>query len=222
MRTVECYLDDTNTMNIGEHTVSEALRAAGTAHLWSERGNTVVDTVVIHSMNAGLVNKNNPFERASVVGLFVRYGVSSHYCVERDGMVLALVPEEWKAWHCGGSIMPPPDLRTSVNAFSIGIELLATEQSGFTEPQYASCLRLCRELELRNRAIRTYVGHEHIAREEAVHRGLRSEIKTDPGVYFPWERFRNDLQEGSTVGSSDSTSGVRRLFPCGNIPRPFF
>jgi N-acetyl-anhydromuramyl-L-alanine amidase AmpD len=48
--------------------------------------------------------------------------VSSHYTVDRDGMIVLHVPEQCRAWHAGVSRMD--DGRTAVNDFSIGIELV--------------------------------------------------------------------------------------------------
>jgi AmpD protein len=127
--------------------------------------------------------------------LFVRFGVSSHYLVDRDGVVRQLVPERKKAWHCGGSIMPAPDSRQGVNDFSIGIELVATEDSGYTDAQYESCALLCRDIEGRHGRVH-YVGHQDIAGEKAVALGLRADVRRDPGPLFDWGRF-HALREGA-------------------------
>jgi N-acetyl-anhydromuramyl-L-alanine amidase AmpD len=79
--------------------------------------------------------------------------------------------------------MPPPDCRKSVNDFSIGIELVATEQSGFTKEQYLSLYGLCCQIEKRYQRHFTYVGHEDIAGVEAVNAGLRSIAKTDRDLF---------------------------------------
>lgn len=89
--------------------------------------------------------------------------------------------------------MPPPDNRTMVNSFSIGIELVATPDSGFTKEQYESCVMLCKDIEKRHVGKFVYVGHEHIAGEAAVQKGLRKDVKVDPGPNFDWERFRTSL-----------------------------
>jgi N-acetyl-anhydromuramyl-L-alanine amidase AmpD len=104
--------------------------------------------------------------------------------------VRQLAPEGKKAWHCGGSIMPSPDLRQGVNDFSIGIELAATENSGYTAEQYESCAMLCHEIEGRY-GIMKYVGHQDVAGPLAVSMGLRQEIKTDPGFLFDWDKFHD-------------------------------
>jgi N-acetyl-anhydromuramyl-L-alanine amidase AmpD len=89
--------------------------------------------------------------------------------------------------------MPAPDLRINVNEFSIGIELMATAQSGFTDLQYDSAVRLSLFLEQHFNVEFSYVGHDTIAGPEAVELGLRKELKVDPGSLFDWNLFRNNL-----------------------------
>jgi AmpD protein len=106
------------------------------------------------------------------------------------------VPEAMKAWHAGGSIMPSGDDRTGVNEFSIGIELAATATSGFTAKQHDALVRLCLDMEQRYFRTFVYVGHEDIAGARAVTRGLRKDIKVDPGALFDWSNFRMRLEQG--------------------------
>jgi N-acetyl-anhydromuramyl-L-alanine amidase AmpD len=184
-----CLLDTANQMPAGALSAGEQIRAAAKEHLWSERpAGTAIDTIVIHYMSASGIAPAAPFDRALLLAIFCSYSVSSHYCIERDGVILALVPEEYAAWHCGGSIMPEPDNRLKVNEFSIGIELVATSTSGFTTRQYNSLAGLCREIEARH-PIAHYVGHDDIAGERAVGMGLRKDIKHDPGEKFDWPLF---------------------------------
>ena len=84
---------------------------------WDERPvGTIIDTVVIHAtvldtMPEIVAHFSNPDNK-----------VSSHYTIDRDGTVTAHVPEHARAWHAGISRMN--DGRTAVNDFSIGIELV--------------------------------------------------------------------------------------------------
>jgi N-acetylmuramoyl-L-alanine amidase len=190
MKITPCLLDISNNTPTGDGRLSERIRGQNKEHLWDDRPPCAVDTIVIHSISAGNVEPRRPFSRTLILGIFSTYGVSSHYLVERTGHVLQLVPEDKKAWHAGGSIMPPPDKRTMANAFSIGIELVATPHSGFTEKQYSACARLCRDIERRHGRVFNYVGHEDIAGETAVRLGLRKDLKVDPGPLFDWNLFR--------------------------------
>jgi AmpD protein len=85
--------------------------------------------------------------------------------------------------------MPLPDLRTGVNDFSIGIELVATALSGFTDAQYASLGQLCNQLQRTQAHPFAFWGHEDVAGEKALAMGLRADIKLDPGPLFDWPRL---------------------------------
>ncbi|MCX7726687.1 MAG: N-acetylmuramoyl-L-alanine amidase [Chitinispirillaceae bacterium] len=162
--------------------------------LWSERTNKNVDVIVIHYMSAIEISKKHLYKIENIIKIFWNYSVSAHYIISRRGKIYRLVPEEFKAWHCGGSIMPEPDNRTGVNDFSIGIELMATESSGFTISQYNSLVKLCSSIEKRWGKKMTYVGHDQIAGERAVSLGLRNDIKSDPGPLFDWVKFFEKLE----------------------------
>ena len=118
-------------------------------------------------------------------------GVSAHYVVGRDGRVVQMVKEDAVAWHAGRSSMKPwlpdgdPGKEPNVNAFSVGIELVGTADSGFTDRQLASLYGLLETL------VTTYhippervVGHEDVAPGRTI----------DPSGYskqFPWEKTRS-------------------------------
>jgi N-acetylmuramoyl-L-alanine amidase len=194
MNITRCLLDISNNMPVEGIALASRIRGQGKEHLWDDRSPDPVDVIVIHYTSAVNVDQNRPFDLGLILRIFCDFGVSSHYLVERTGRILQLVPEDKKAWHAGGSIMPLPDGRTMVNSFSIGIELVATPDSGFTKRQYASCTRLCRDIERRHGTTFTYVVHEDIAGEAAVGLGLRNNIKSDPGPLFDWKLFRGMLR----------------------------
>ena len=195
MKVTVCLLDTENGLLAGDGTIGALVAASGKRHLWEERCGTVVDVIVVHYTSAAAVAPPAPFGRESVLKIFCDYGVSSHYLIGRKGGVCRLVPEEMKAWHAGGSIMPEPDNRQAVNEFSIGIELLATATSGFTPSQYSSLSQLCGDIERRYGRRFLYVGHDQIAGDRAVALGLRGEPKNDPGKLFDWKRFFSELEK---------------------------
>jgi N-acetyl-anhydromuramyl-L-alanine amidase AmpD len=199
MKIVKFLLDLSNHERVDGTTIASRVLGQRKERLWDERKADAINTVVIHSASAMGVNSRRPFDIRLIAVIFCDLGVSCHYIIDRKGTVFVLVPEDQKAWHCGGSIMPPPDNRQAVNAFSIGIELIATPGSGFTKKQYAALIRLCRDIERRRNRPMIYVGHEDIAGKRAVRRGLRVDIKTDPGPNFDWIRFRRDLHALRTV-----------------------
>lgn len=193
---MECkkwFLEEKNETAVGTVTIGQLIKKAGKKKLWSDRDSGVVDTVVIHYMSAVALQPEDPYNTETIIGIFCDYGVSSHFFIDRTGLCHQLVPEEKKAWHCGGSIMPPPDNRKNVNDFSLGIELLATDKSGFTQQQYTALSCLCRHLEASFGKKMTYVGHDQIAGQRAVDLGLRRDCKIDPGPLFDWNRFNEML-----------------------------
>jgi N-acetyl-anhydromuramyl-L-alanine amidase AmpD len=189
---INCLLDSQNTLQLPDgRTVALAICAQGKEHLWDSRESTVIDTVVLHYISA-LGRAENVYDLREILDVYCDFGVSCHYMVQRDGTLYRLVPEEFKAWHCGKSIMPEPDNRQSVNDFSVGIELIATPTSGFTPEQYSVVVNLCRTLGQRYGNL-AYVGHDGIAGARAVAMGLRKEPKGDPGEFFDWDYFYTEV-----------------------------
>jgi N-acetyl-anhydromuramyl-L-alanine amidase AmpD len=185
----DCLLDAHSTAPAGELTVGTRIAQQGHAHLWGSRTRGDIDTIVVHYTSAEACPDTDAFSREAILSLFCAYAVSSHYLIERDGNVLRLVPQQYTAWHAGGSIMPPPDNRRAVNGFSIGIELVATHTSGFTAHQYAALIALCTAIIEHYGRRFSFVGHEDVAGQRAVECGLRNDVKHDPGPGFEWRRL---------------------------------
>ncbi|WP_313314836.1 1,6-anhydro-N-acetylmuramyl-L-alanine amidase AmpD [Pulveribacter sp.] len=120
--------------------------------------------------------------------------VSSHFFIERTGVVWQFVDAERRAWHAGRSHYRGRD---NCNDDSVGIELEGLEGLRFEPAQYAALLRLCRAL-MQRFPIRFIAGHEHIAPQR----------KDDPGSGFEWHRMWRAL----------AGSGV--LLPPGTAARP--
>ncbi len=104
--------------------------------------------------------------------------VSSHYVVDEDGAVYALVEETGRAWHAGVSFWRGV---AGLNDRSIGIEIVNPGHEWgywpFPDVQMASVRDLCLSI-LARHAIpaRNVVGHSDIAPDR----------KQDPGELFPW------------------------------------
>lgn len=111
--------------------------------------------------------------------------VSAHYLVDRDGSVVALVPEDRRAWHAGAGEWGG---RGDVNSRSIGIELVNTGDEPFPEPQMAALLRLVEGIRMRwpDIAPERVLGHSDTAPGR----------KIDPGPRFDWRRL---AREGHAV-----------------------
>jgi len=107
--------------------------------------------------------------------------VSSHYVVEEDGRVFALVDEDKRAWHAGVSYWAG---ESDVNGRSVGIEIVNPGHEwgyrAFPEVQIEAVIALCREILARHPIPpHRVLGHSDVAPER----------KQDPGELFPWQRL---------------------------------
>jgi N-acetylmuramoyl-L-alanine amidase len=105
--------------------------------------------------------------------------VSAHYCLDEDGTVYSLVPEERRAWHAGKSYWRGT---RDVNSASIGIEIVNPGHEfgyrPFPDEQIAALIPLVARIKDRHGIGRgNVVGHSDIAPTR----------KEDPGELFPWE-----------------------------------
>ena len=110
-----------------------------------------------------------------------RSEVSAHYLIARDGEVLALVPEELRAWHAGVSNWGG---MADVNSRSIGIELdnpgHAAGYPPYPEPQMAALEALLAGI----------LGRWPIPTERVVgHACVAPGRKIDPGEKLDWRRL---------------------------------
>jgi N-acetylmuramoyl-L-alanine amidase len=103
--------------------------------------------------------------------------VSAHYLIAADGTVLALVPEEARAWHAGaGSWGGAGD----INSRSIGIELANDGLGPFAAAQVAALEALLAGVMARWRVPpERVIGHSDMAPDR----------KGDPGARFDWRRL---------------------------------
>ncbi len=104
--------------------------------------------------------------------------VSAHYVVDEDGKVLALVPEERRAWHAGVGGWRDID---DVNGQSIGIELVNPGHDWgyrpFPPAQIDALIELASGIVARHGLPPSAViGHSDVAPAR----------KIDPGELFPW------------------------------------
>lgn len=134
-----------------------------------------IDTIVIHTSYNPL--GGDVYGVDNLLAIFHDYGVSSHYLIDREGRVYQLVADKDMSYHAGISRMP--DGRTSVNQFSIGIELLNTPEDACTEAEYESLRKLIALLKIRY-PINNIVGHGQIAPQR----------RNDP-LNFDWTRLQN-------------------------------
>jgi N-acetylmuramoyl-L-alanine amidase len=108
--------------------------------------------------------------------------VSSHYTIDRDGMVYRHVGEELRARHAGVSYWAGV---RDVNSHSIGIEIVNPGHEfgyiPFAEAQIQALIELSRGILARHPAIAPsrVVGHSDVAPNR----------KEDPGELFPWSQL---------------------------------
>lgn len=158
--------------------------------------------VMIHFTSNVMANRENPYDIHDLRAIFVDYGVSIHYIIDREGIVRCYIPEDRVAWHAGkGEWAGDPAFTDRMNYHSIGIELAAIgSQSdmsiymsaaeyaaldssliGFTDAQYESLSQLVTDICSRHHIPMDrnhIIGHEEYASR-----------KQDPGELFDWSRI---------------------------------
>jgi len=112
--------------------------------------------------------------------------VASHFLIDRAGTITQFVSVNDRAWHAGKSQF---EGRDNCNDFSIGVELEGTETTAFADVQYSALVSLTQCLQMAFPMItpNRIVGHSDIAPGR----------KTDPGVGFDWEGYRQATIETS-------------------------
>jgi N-acetyl-anhydromuramyl-L-alanine amidase AmpD len=166
-----------------------------------------VDTIVLHFSSDLIAHPDHPFDVGKQIKIYERAKVSAHYLIDREGTIYRLVDDERTAWHAGRGSLPWDKSRTSMNASSIGIEMLAVGSKadmvplfmsakkydefagkhpawiGFTDAQYASLSWLIADIQSRHPKI-TRNNHHVIGHEDWAGR----ERRTDPGQTFDCKR----------------------------------
>lgn len=154
-------------------------------HCWSQKKITP-EAIVIHYISAINTAPADPYNPDEIIDILVEYGFSAHMLVGRDDDVgvirlVPMYPTPHKAYHAGRSDYAG---RKHWNNFSIGIELIGTATSGFTDYQYDTCAWLVQYyMEFYDIPWEMVVGHETIAPDR----------KVDPGIAtgnFDMERIK--------------------------------
>jgi N-acetyl-anhydromuramyl-L-alanine amidase AmpD len=125
---------------------------------FQKASNRKIDTIIIHSSYDAI--GNDPYSIDGIIAEYKQYGVGAHYLIGRDGTTYRLVADQNIAYHAGVSTMP--DGRTGVNAFSIGVEMVNTQDGKFTAAQYSALNRLIGDLK-KQYPIKYILGHSDIA-----------------------------------------------------------
>lgn len=117
--------------------------------------------------------------------------VSAHCLIGRQGELIQYVNFNHRAWHAGVSCFAG---REKCNDFSIGIELVGSNEKPFTELQYQTLAELTQQIRQHYPLItlERIVGHCHIAPTR----------KIDPGRYFDWEHYFSLLNKYSAPSTT--------------------
>ena len=138
--------------------------------------------------------------------------VSSHYVVDEDGAIFALVPEDRRAWHAGISSWRG---HKALNARSIGIEIVNPgHEWGYRDFPVLQMAAVC------DLSLNILARHKIPARNVIGHGDVAPDRKQDPGERFGWEDLaRNgvglwpdgvpDLGIGAPVRDAASLRDVR-------------
>ena len=104
--------------------------------------------------------------------------VSSHFVIDRTGKIYQFVSVYDRAWHAGVSSFKSQD---NCNDFSLGIELIGSDNTPFEDNQYDALNKLIETLCSSFPKIKkeNIVGHSEIAPGR----------KTDPGPFFDWSKI---------------------------------
>ena len=163
-----------------------------------------IDCVMIHFCSFVDHDVAKAYDLDAIIGHFKACGVSSHYMIDRDGLIIQLVEEEKRAFHAGKGCWPALGGRENcMNDYSIGIELMAIgtkeemaryidgaaydglpkEWIGYTDAQYKALSELLEGVISRHPAIQKdrvhIIGHDEYAPGR----------KVDPGCLFDWSRI---------------------------------
>jgi len=120
--------------------------------------NRNVEVIIVHSTYN--IQNDDKYNIDLVLKQFKLYKVSSHYIIDREGIVYRLVDEKNIAFHAGKSRLP--DGRMGVNQLSIGIELINSHTDSPTELQIQTLMKLVTEIKNRYK-IKYVLRHSDIA-----------------------------------------------------------
>ena len=134
------------------------------------------DNVESFFLNNLDISKNESFKEISDLK------VSSHLYIKRSGQIIQFVPFDKRAWHAGKSIYKGKE---NCNDFSIGIEMEGCDDDIYEEEQYKSLIQITKAL------IEEY---DLISKKRiAGHSDIAPERKTDPGKYFEWNKYLDNV-----------------------------
>lgn len=183
-----------------------------------------VEGIIVHYFSAINAEPSNPFDMEVCRNLFLdlnrakferehylkgindgpdREYASAHVLIGRNGEEWSLVPLSKQAFHAGHSIL---NTRKHCNNFTIGVELVGTSNSGFTDIQYEKLAAFCKlMMQEHGFGIDMIAGHDQV-RWAAIQAGLTNKEKKDPsgkadgsGSNFDWQKLRGLINDSRTA-----------------------
>lgn len=136
----------------------------------------------IHFVKAFFQNKLNPHDH-DYFKTIIDLQVSAHLFIERNGAVTQFVNFNDRAWHAGQSSFLG---RANCNDYTIGIELEGDDYSPFTDMQYDVLSKII---------VAIYQAYPATHRHLMGHSDIAPHRKSDPGMFFQWERLRKMIQQ---------------------------
>lgn len=183
-------------------------------YCYSGRKIDKVDGLVIHHFSCMNVDPGNQFDIDACYNLMVdlnlprsqrehylkddrcnegRFYASAHAFIDRDGTLYQLINYGLKANHAGASMMAD---RHNCNEFTLGVELIGTSNSGFTEAQYDTLAEFCAEQMAEHDFDEEFIQGHDTVRNAAIQDGKKSARKYDPsgqwdgnGTNFDWNHL---------------------------------
>ncbi len=149
--------------------------------------------IIIHYISAIYISPRDPYNLEKIINIFNTYKVSADYLIDRQGIIYKLIPDGSYSYHAGVSQMTDGTYsltrsgKKTVNDITVGIELMGTATSGFTDAQYNSLIALTKKLmqHYNIKDLNRIEGHEHVC--------IPKSRKKDPGKLFDWERYKSSL-----------------------------
>lgn len=159
-----------------------------------------VDGAVVHFISARYTMPKNPFNTKEIINILKEYGFSYKYIIDREGSVIELVPENFKQYHAGYSIM---NGREDCNSFTNGIALFGGSIWPYDDRQILSLAELLGQDMTKNKyTLDSIKGHDEVRADwNKAHPDKKADIKHDPGEHFKWE-ILNDMLYGVSFANS--------------------
>jgi len=172
--------------------------------------------IIVHYFSCKNVDEDNSFDLESCRNLMIdlnrakderahyleddrsrdaRMYASAHIFIGRKGETWKLVNFNKQAYHAGVSFLNGVP---GCNQWTIGIEMIGTSTSGFTDHQYCSLAALCHALMGKHGfGLESIAGHDTV-RYKAIMNGKKAANKYDPsgtkdgtGDNFDWEKLES-------------------------------